>query len=181
MTDFFAQQDDILDICGSLLRDAGFRVAREILPGADEPWLLAENELFAVGLITGPDLDDLSVKDALATDEVLRRLGGTEAGAKRWDAYLVLMTAAHESDARRVELLYNTRGLRRLVGIGVESTRASITRTLSPFLPLSEPLAVSSTEVGQELEDALVINGIERALAGRYVAAYQRTGTLDNV
>ena len=184
MTDFTLAPDELLDAAREVLVDAGFVAEHANLPHGDSSWLLAENDFFAVGLISRPSVDELAVANAIGTTAMLDRLGGKQAGAKRWDAYLVLLTTEPEEtiDSRqRVQLIYNMRGLRRLLGVGLRPDDDSVRRVLAPFLPLSEPLEDSLGDIGTELVDALVVNGIASDAAARYVAAFTSTGSLEGV
>jgi len=55
--------------------------------------LLAENDFFAIGLVEFGTPGELSGAEASGAAELLDRLSA-EAGAKRWDAYLVLLSPA---------------------------------------------------------------------------------------
>jgi hypothetical protein len=183
MSDFTADSDGLLDAAAAVLEGSGFRVLRAVLPPG-RPWLLAENDFFAIGILTGSSLHELTVTESLATEAVLKRLGGVEGGAKRWDAYLVLLTSESSreaNDRERVGLVYNTRGLRRIVGQGLSPSEESVARVLTLFLPLSDPLESSLGDVGSELAEALAVNGIDQTRAERYVSAYLSRGSLDNV
>jgi hypothetical protein len=184
MTGFVSGSDGLLEVTARILERSGFTVEHVALSDAIEPELLAENEFFAIGVLTRSTLHDLAVAESLAAEALLARLGGVEGGAKRWDAYLVLLTSEpsrHADDRERVDLVYNTRGLRRIIGQGLVPTDESVSRVLTPFLPLSGALDSSFRDIGSELADALAVNGIEQTRAQRYVSAYLDTGTLDNV
>ena len=153
MTSRRANRELLLETAGRVLDRAGFAVRIESLEGSDRPWLLAENELFALGAIAGDTLEELESVESIATQSLLSRLGGLDGGAKRWDAYLVLLTPQRWStvDSRaRVELVYNTRGIRRLIGAELIADECGdieevVARVLRPFLPLGDPLASAST------------------------------------
>jgi hypothetical protein len=114
----------------------------------------------------------------------VERIATPSVGAKKWDAYLVLLAEEIIDDPvqtrQLVELQYNTRGVRRLVATGV-SDRASIAYVLRPFLPLPRPVPGGLSDSLSGLTDQLVLNGIERDKAERYVAAFAQTGNLDDV
>jgi hypothetical protein len=182
-------RDALLQAAERVLVQAGFAVRIELLEGSDQPWLLGENELFALGAIAGDTLEELEPIESTATQVLLRRLGGLEGGAKRWDAYLVLLTSQRWStvDSRdRADVVYNTRGIRRL--IGAELTPAEdadidevVAHALKPFLPLRDPLGAGLDDLDQALVAALVLNGVDPQAAPRYVAAYRTRGSLDDV
>lgn len=105
-------------------------------------------------------------------------------GAKRWDAYLVVLSEELVDDpdeARQlVELQYDMRGVRRLVATGV-TDRALVVEALRPFLPLPRPIPGGLSDALTDMVDQLTLNGIEQARAERYVAAFGETGNLDDV
>jgi hypothetical protein len=179
----------LLEAAAQVLRPAGFSVAIEPLEGSEHQWLVAENELFVLAAVAGGTLDELGDIEPLAAEAVLERLAGLDAGAKRWDAYLMLLTAQRwESIDRRerVELVYNTRGVRRLVGADLApdddgELRPALSRALRAFLPLGEPLGTALEDLDEALVRALVLNGVDRDAAPRYVAAYRAKGSLDDV
>jgi hypothetical protein len=182
-------RETLLEVAQQVLEHAGFAVRIELLEGSDRSWLLAENELFALGAIAGDTLEALQPVETTATRMLLSRLGGLNDGAKRWDAYLVLLTPQRWSnlDSRnRVELAYNTRGIRRLIGaelsLGDESdVERAVTRVLRPFLPLGDPIGAGLEDLDDALVEALIVNGVDSEEAPRYVAAYRATGSLDDV
>jgi hypothetical protein len=189
MTAWPQSRDALLDAAGRVLERAGFVVRIETLEGSDHSWLLAENELFAVGAIAGDTLEELQRVEATAAQMLLSRLGGLNGGAKRWDGYLVLLTPQRWTavgSRDRVELLYNTRGIRRLIGADLTSDEESdiddaVARVLRPFLPLRDPLGAGLEDLDEALIAALVLNGVDPQAAPRYVAAYRARGSLDDV
>jgi len=179
----------LLEAAGRVLERAGFAAQIETLEGSDRSWLLAENELFALGAIAGDTLVELQPIEPLATQVLLKRLGGLDGGGKRWDAYLVLLTPQRWStvDSRdRVEIVYNTRGIRRLIGTDLIPDEQNdiedvISQVLRPFLPLSDPLDAGLHDLDDALVKALIVNGVDIEAAPRFVAAYRARGTLDDV
>lgn len=184
-----SEQQAVLDCVERVLGRAGFAIRIESLENTDRSWLLAENELFALGAIAGQSLEDLEAVEATATEVLLDRLGGRAAGAKRWDAYLVLLTSQRwdsVDDRDRVGIVYNTRGVRRLVSAGIvddeeHELEKLVAEALAPFLPLRDPLATGLTDLDDALTSALTVNGISEDSARRYVAAFRARGTLDDV
>jgi hypothetical protein len=182
-------REALLEAAGRVLNRAGFTVRIELLEGSDRSWLLAENELFALGAVAGDTLDELQRVQSIASQALMGRMGGLGEGAKRWDAYLVLLTPERWSalDSRdRVDLVYNTRGIRRLIGAELVPDEAGdvegrVARALTPFLPLVDPMTVGLDDVNDALVAALTVNGVDREAAARYVAAYEARGSLDDV
>lgn len=183
--------DDLLEAAHRVLERAGFAVRREALADSGHDWVVAENDLFALGLVAGLTLESLEPIESIATHALVTRLGATRASAKRWDAYLVLMTPQpwEEIDSRdRVELTHNTRGVRRLVGAELVPSEDEgsdleqvVAGTLRTFLPLGDPLGGNLVNLDDGLVEALVLNGIRRDDAQRYVAAFWTRGTLEDV
>lgn len=189
MTAWAPDREALLETAERVLERAGFAVRIELLEGSDRSWLLAENELFALGAIAGDTLEDLEPVESTATQTLLGRLGGVDGGAKRWDAYLVLLTPQRWStvDSRdRVELVYNTRGIRRLIGAELipndeRDVEDAVARALRPFLPLGDPLGARLDDLDEALVAALIVNGVDPESAPRYVAAYRARGSLEDV
>lgn len=189
MTAGAPDREALLEVAERVLERAGFAVRIELLNGSDRSWLLAENELFALGAIAGDTLEELEPVESTATQALLGRLGGLDGGAKRWDAYLVLLTPQRWStvDSReRVELVYNTRGIRRLIGGELipdheGDVEDAVTRVLKPFLPLRDPLGAHLDDLDEALVAALVLNGVDPDSAPRYAAAYRARRSLDDV
>lgn len=189
MTSGAANREALLEAAERVLSRVGFTVRIASLEDSDRSWLLAENELFALGAIADDTLDELEAIESIATQSLLSRLGGLDGGAKRWDAYLVLLTPQRWNtvDSRtRVELVYNTRGIRRLIGAELVpdetgDVEGAVARVLSPFLPLGEPLESGLDDLDQALVGALIVNGVDGDKAPRYVAAYRARGSIDDV
>lgn len=189
MTSVGPAREALLEVAEHILKRAGFAVRIELLEGSDRSWLLAENELFALGAVAGETLEELQRVQSIAGQALLGRMGGLAEGAKRWDAYLVLLTPQRWNalDSReRVDLVYNTRGIRRLIGAELIPDEAGdvegrVARVLTPFLPLVDPLTVGLDDLNDALVAALTVNGVDREAAARYVAAYQARGSLDDV
>lgn len=189
MTAGIQGRETLLEAAERVLKRAGFVAQIELLEGSDQSWLLAENELFAIGAIAGETLEELQPVEPTATHMLLSRLGGLESGAKRWDAYLVLLTPQRWStiDSRdRAEFLYNTRGIRRLIGAEIipddeNDIEDAVARVLRPFLPLADPVNGGLDDLDDALITALIVNGVDPDAAPRYVAAYRARGTLEDV
>ncbi len=188
MTAGAPDREALLEVAERVLERAGFAARIELLEGSDRSWLLAENELFALGAIAGATLDELEPVESAATQTLLALLGGLEGGAKRWDAYLVLLTSQRWStvDSRdRVELIYNTRGIRRLIGAELVpddegDLEQAVAGVLRPFLPLHDPLGARLDDLDEALVAALTVNGVDPESAPRYVAAYRARGSIDD-
>ena len=161
-----------------LLERVGFTVNSAELSAAHLPWLLAENDLFAVGIAAARTLEDLLKLEAYATPVLTDRI--KEAGAKRWDAYLVLL-AREDREARGTRevrnLQYDTHLFRRVVNLGVHADEESVRRALRPFLPLPSPSEQMLAPALNDLVDELVLQGIDRNQALEAVHDYHERGT----
>ena len=176
----------LLSAAGSVLRENGFDVGTESLEGTPSVWLLAESELFVVGVAAATDLEELRQVEAFAAPQLIRRLAPDHGvRGKRWDAYLVLMAsrrADEPDDARKlIDIEYDTRGLRRLVAVAVEPTSEDIRRVLRPFIPLPEPAPEGLSDAYADLQEQLVVNGVDDDEATRLVAYFRDRRHLDDV
>lgn len=164
----------LLGAAGRLLEQSHFTVASDYLSPARLPWLLAENGLFALGVVAAHTLDDLVALESFATSAIADRI--REAGPKRWDAYLVLLAReGREARGTRAvrDLQDNTRLLRRVVQLGVHADEESVRSALRPFLPLPPPIQHWPSSPIQDLEDELVLQGIEPDRAREAVLGFQ--------
>lgn len=131
-------------IAGSavILQSLGYWTEPVALPD-NRTLLLAENDYFALGLTEFGDGRDLPYAEASASAGLVDRLLDAKDGAKRWDLYLVLMTAASQSGDDMPEsvtsIVYNTRYLRRIVRWDLTPETHVLTRALQAFLPLPTP------------------------------------------
>lgn len=168
----------LLNEARRLLERFGFTVVEAHLSPARLPWLLAENGLFALGVLAARTLDDLIVLEAYATPLLAESIRG--AGPKRWDCYLVLL-AREDRDARGTravrDLQYDTSLLRRVVNLGVYADEESVRRALRPFLPLPSPHGQFLGSAVGDLVDEMVLQGIERNRAREAVQLYQELGS----
>ena len=131
-------------------------------------------------------LEELREVESYAAPELVERLRSAEGlGGKRWDAYLVLMASLNADapeDARQlVDIEYNTRGLRRLVAVAVEPTEDDLRRVLRPFISLPTPVSGGLSDALADLEQQLVVNGVDEVEAHRVVVAFQEKGHLGDV
>ncbi len=184
MTEIELHHDPALvGLARRVLTGSGFRVSERQLPGlGDTPWLLAESDLFVLSVVAGRGLQDLQILESHAAPALSELLGQADIGAKRWDAYLILMASgdSEERGGRAVlDLQYNTRALRRIVALGVPAEEAAVLAALSTFMPLPEPPSGGLTSAFNELIDQLVINGIARDRALAAVAEYRAEGSAD--
>lgn len=184
MTSAIFSESPLLRDAEAILGDAGFETRHEAIPEAASPWLLAENEFFVIAVVAAATLAEARRIEAFAAAELLRRVSSLDVGGKRWDAYLVILCEelVSDPDATRqlVALQYDMRGVRRLVATGV-TDRGPVVEALRPFLPLPPPMPGGLSDAFSALVDQLVLNGVEREKADRYVSVFAETGGLDEV
>ncbi len=166
-----------------VLAGRGFRVSEGQLPGlGDTPWLLAESDLFVLAVVAGRGLEDLQILESYAAPALSELLAQAHVGAKRWDAYLILLASGDSDERGRravLDLQYNTRALRRIVALGVSADEDAVLGALSTFMPLPEPPSGGLTSAFDELIEQLVVNGVARDRAEAAVTAYRETGPVD--
>jgi hypothetical protein len=184
MTSVIFSESPLLRDAEAILISAGFLTRREYVAEATTPWLLAENEFFAIAVAVAPTLTDAERIEAYAAAELLRRVSAGDVGGKRWDAYLVILceelVTDPEATRRLVELQYEMRGVRRLVATGVTDS-GPVRDALRPFLPLPPPMPGGVADAFSALVDQLTLNGIDQTKAELYVAAYEASGDLDEI
>ncbi len=124
--------------------------------------LLAEDSLFVIGAIEFQNATELPTLEAAASLQLADQLA--DAGAKRWDAYLVMLSSAAATERGMSEdvtdIVYNTRYLRRLIRWGVTPTEASLADALRLFLPLPVPGMTGPVDPVQMLADRLPSRGV---------------------
>jgi hypothetical protein len=161
-----------------LLEKYGFTVAEAELTSVRLPWLLAENGLFALGVVAARTLRELITLETYATPVLAQLIRG--AGPKRWDTYLVML-ARGDREARGTQevrnLQYDTNQLRRVVNLGVQADEESVRRAFRPFLPLPSPLGNFSGSAVDDLLDELVLQGIDPDHARQTLNIYSGVGS----
>lgn len=131
--------DSLLELAEVVLRKANFRLQYDRI-GGDEPVLLVENSDAVAAVAAFLSVRDLIEAESDVSRAVSRRVASAPASPKRWDAYVVLLTSARSAAQYSEELALltqNLRHVRRIVRVGVDPTRAGLTRALRPLLPLA--------------------------------------------
>lgn len=164
-----------------VLRRHDFRT-RPVASHESQPMLLAENPLFLVGVVEFVGASVLQSVEAAASTQLADYVA--DAGAKHWDTYLVLLSAAAATERGWSEdvtdILYNTRYLRRIVRWGVVPTESSLTSALRPFLPLPSPSTSGPIDPIQRLEDELPSHGVDPEKAATALAQWRAGGGRDD-
>jgi hypothetical protein len=170
----------LLAAAALVLRSRGFVVHTTHLSNSSVPLLLAEDAHFVLCVIEFESADQLTALESAGTFELTEHLEG--ALAKRWDAYLVLLsrdlapTNAFTSTVS--DILYNTRYVRRLVRWGVSNTEESVTRALRPFVGLPNQDPGHALDPVQLLLDRLPLYGIDKTTAVEAISMWQASGDL---
>src|SRR2546430_2439814 len=124
------------------LTAVGFDTRVELLANSDLPWVLAENANFLVGAVVAESFAQLTSIEPDAVLALLERVEGASAGAKVWDAYLLLICPDVLRTSDEIEtaatIAESLRGVRRIVATEV-TVQSDVRRALSPFLPLPKP------------------------------------------
>lgn len=100
----------------------------------------------------------------------------TQADAKAWDGYLVLLTPAAPSSAVEAETIrYNTSRLRKLIATGDDLRRLSdVARVLAPLLPLESVATPQEERALDILPRLLARRGIDEGAGRALVRAFER-------
>jgi hypothetical protein len=122
-----------------LLEGHGYATHTVFLEG-DNRLLLAENAYSAIGIAEFATAAELPGLALTVAGDLVDRLNRSS-GAKRWDAYLVLLSTSVATESSMPEavanIVYNMRFLRRIVRWNVPPDEPGIARALRPFLPLT--------------------------------------------
>jgi hypothetical protein len=140
------------------------------------PFLLAENDYFAIGITEFFSPQELPVIAAAAANALVERIA-TDAGAKRWDFYLVLVSSVHPDDVVMPEsvttIVYNTTFFRRVVKWGIEPSELSISEALRAFLPLAATGVAAPVSPMQRLAERLPSYGLSPELAAQTMERFR--------
>jgi hypothetical protein len=146
--------------------------------------LLAENPYFILCLASADGARSIPLTESLAATHLARRLASVKPGAKKWDAYVVVMTGdKFESDpaavARVYGLSHNTSEFRRVLRAGVEPDLDQVEAALRLFMPvtkLEEPIL--SGDPLDDLKVELARRGLAVPDAQRLVDEFRSLGTI---
>lgn len=160
LTDF-----GLLDLAETVLAGAGYEIQRSRV--GLESVLLVENDE-NVALIAAPvTLDHLFEMEPEVSRVLSERLVAGPPNRKRWDAFVVFLCAQSASSEQTEpisDLVNNLRFARRLVRIAVEPTKAAVSRSLRPLLPLPAASISQLEDPLRELQRTLVRDGLDPAL-----------------
>lgn len=166
MSDFlsdFLSDESLLELADFVLESAGYAVMR--LSTSDMTASIAENDnnIVIVAALVSPE--DLVEAEPVVARQLTEKLVARDVGAKKWDAYVVLLSAQRASDDQTeslANLANNLRRVRRVIRVGVEPTRAAVSRALRLLLPLPEPPTERAIADPLELmRERLLIDGVD--------------------
>lgn len=149
--------------------------------------LLAENRYFVIAVVATATLRELMIAESLGEAVLAVRMQTADAGPKRWDAYLVLLTQERSPDdsetARQLySINYDTSGVRRIAHSGVSPTVAAVREALTPFVaPIELDEQGLADDAFASMIEALAARGIERNLAQRAVSGFRQGADLDDI
>jgi hypothetical protein len=142
--------EGLLDLAILVMQQNGYEAVRDTV--GDLPIALAEDEDNIVVLASLVSSGDVVLAEPDVSRLLTERLVAATSARKKWDAYVVLLTAQRASDEQSetlAALTNNLRQVRRIVRVGVDPTRAAVARALLPLLPLPTP------DFDSRLEDPL--------------------------
>lgn len=184
LTSPLSSDRELLALARSILAEADYAV--EEVEG-EVSLLLAENPYFLVGVTAMSTITQLFVAESIAEGIISGRLGSSEPGPKRWDAYLILLTqerSPENSDLTRqlFDINYDTTVLRRIAHSGVGPTLTSVRHALTPFVA---PIELDDPTIAKDaftyFADALTSRGVDRDFADRAITAFRQGVRLGDV
>lgn len=180
-----ANASGLLAHAASVLLAEGFTATTEFISDGGFEWVIAESDLFVVAVVDIDDFDQVEQLESAAVQELAQRLRHSGVGAKRWDTYLVLLSATRPTDAEDVASLdaieRDTRGVRRLASVGTDPTDEAVERALRPFIAMQTSGSKMLSDPFDELEAQLAMHGVSPETAARTVGNFRQRGTLDDV
>ncbi|RJS47449.1 hypothetical protein [Nocardioides cavernaquae] len=165
---------ELLELSESVMSGAGYVVQKAGIEGAQV--LLVEND-DNIAVIAAPiTLQHLLEIEPLVSRSLSERLVAGPPNRKRWDAFVVFLCAQEattEETEPIADLVNNLRFARRLVRIGVAPTRAGVSRSLRPLLPLPTAHDKPLLDPLDELRRILVVDGLDVAVVQAAVDDFQ--------
>lgn len=153
---------ELLDLARSVMSEAGYEVHNAVV--GDDSVLLIENE-DNVAVVAAPvTLDHLFEAEPRVSRLLSERLVSGPPSRKRWDAFVVFLCAqaASADETEPIsDLVNNLRFARRLVRIGVTPTKAAVSRSLRPLLPIPIAATDKLSDPLDELYRILLDDGLD--------------------
>lgn len=154
---------ELLDLLLITLERGGYQVQPTTV--GELPVVMAENVDNVVAAAATVTVKDLVRAEPLLSRLLVKRLGGANPDAKRWDGYVLLVTAQPADMAASEALFgvtYNLRQVRRLAKVGVEPTLAGVARALRGVLPLIPPTDLETVlDPLLALRERLLTDGVD--------------------
>jgi hypothetical protein len=169
---------ELFELAEVVLRQYGFDVDRLTTDGI--PYLLAEDQDSVLVLTSVVGINDVMAVEPELTRVLAARVATASIESKRWDCYVIVITNARPDErmgAAISSVAYNLSDVRRLIRVGVDTTRADVERSLRAILPLSgsvgeeemlyDPLAA--------LGERLIADGLSAPDVEEAIAAFRMT------
>lgn len=176
MTDV-AHPQRLLGPASVLLQSHNF-VTRSFAIGGEVTVLLAEDPYFALAVAEFSSARDIATVEEAGAAALAEQIS-PDAGAKRWDAYLILLSSAPADNLDMPEsvtnIIYNTSFFRRIVKWNVSPTSASLDRALRAFVPLTPAPNVALAVPADRLVERLPSFGISSQDAEAAIARFKAT------
>jgi hypothetical protein len=164
----------------SVLLQSHHYVTRSLSVEADVTILLAEDPYFALAIAEFSTSQDLPTAEEAGAAALVEQIS-PDAGVKRWDAYLVLLSSAsadqHDMPESVTNIVYNTSLFRRIVKWNVTPNAASLDRALRAFIPLASPPNVALMNPVDRLAERLPSFGISRDDAEAAISRFRAMRT----
>ncbi|HEY2044596.1 MAG TPA: hypothetical protein VGH11_18115 [Jatrophihabitans sp.] len=153
-------------------------LTRSLAIGGDTTILLAEDPYFALAVAEFSNAQDIAAVEEAGAAALAEQIS-PNAGVKRWDAYLILLSSApadkHDMPESVTNIVYNTSFFRRIVKWNVSPTSASLDRALRAFVPLTSAPNVALAVPVDRLVERLPSFGISSQDAEAAIARFKAT------
>lgn len=183
MSDATTEDSTVLVLAEEVLTGGGYRTKRvSVVDGAEV--LLAENEFAIIALSSVRTTERLRFIESGAAVALSNCVAASNVGAKRWDAYLVLLVEEEMNFDDRsdfFEITRNTSLFRRIVRVGVTPELESVKSVLSMFLPLADradPTVI--VDALALLQAEMPAHGVSKQVVDDAMASFRSTGEITN-
>lgn len=166
---------ELLELAEIVLRQSGYTVERLPIDGVS--CLLGEDQDNVIVLAAVVAVEDIFNVEPLLSRLLSSRLTGAGAEAKKWDGYAIVITSSRPEDSMTEPLTALTQNLnqvRRLIRVGVDTTRADVERSIRAVLPLSAVTnGAGLLDPLTALEQRLVADGLAAGEVSEAIAAFR--------
>jgi hypothetical protein len=167
----------LLGTAALVLQSHGYSTQYLVLEGSGQ-LLLATDPLFLVGIAkfeSAADLPGVEARSSITLGDQI-----VEAGPRRWDSYLVLLTSSEREDFELsesvAEITYNTQYHRRMIRWGLLPTEESLTDALRPFLPLPSANVEGPRDPVRLLAERMQLHGLDSSDVAVALAQWNEEG-----